>query len=174
MTLDLGLAARLIAGIRANTPGAEPWSTEGVAKALRTTAGSPGSVLAAAALAAEDPTLRAPSEKALLVHWPKNATTERPTPRWTPCGEHPEQPASSCTHPSHQSDMTPEQIAAAAAECKRLAAEATAAARERRAHVEEARAGAPDTHQRRGGGPHPAERPAAACPTPNHDDQEAS
>lgn len=96
MTLDLGLAARLIAGIRANTPGAEPWSTEGVAKALRTTAGSPGSVLAAAALAAEDPSLRAPSEKALLVHWPKNATTERPTPRWTPCGEHPDENALNC------------------------------------------------------------------------------
>ena len=90
-----------------------------------------------------------------------------------PCPDHP-QLAHPCPDPSHQGDMTPKQVAAAAAECKRLAAEATAAARERRAHVEEARAAASDTHQRRGGGPHPAERPAAACPTPNHDDQEAT
>ncbi|GGL27552.1 hypothetical protein H9L10_03635 [Phycicoccus endophyticus] len=98
-TLDLGLAARLIAGIRTETArhtGCHEWDAPGVAAALRATQGSPGSVLAAAALAAEDPSLRTPTEKALLRHWPKNAASEARYTAATPCPDHPEHDLAGC------------------------------------------------------------------------------
>lgn len=70
------------------------------------------------------------------MHWPKNATTERPAPRWTPCGVHPEHEAIGCPSCEAERDMTPEDVAAAAAECRRIAAEAKAAAQARRADIE--------------------------------------
>ena len=90
MTLDLGLAARLIAGIRSNTPGATAWDTAGIAAAIRDAGGSPGAAFAAAALAAEDVSLAKPSVSALRNHWPKNAGVEGPrTSHAMRCVEHP-------------------------------------------------------------------------------------
>ena len=78
MTADLGLAARLIAGIRTSTPGATEWDTAGIASALREVGGTPGAAFAAAALAAEDTALVKPSAAAFRNHWPKNAGVEAP------------------------------------------------------------------------------------------------
>jgi hypothetical protein len=90
MTLDLGLAARVVAGIRAATPGATEWDTAGVAAALREVGGTPGAALAAAALAAEDRALSKPSAAALRNHWPKNTGVEQPrVSHNVRCAEHP-------------------------------------------------------------------------------------
>jgi hypothetical protein len=89
MSLDLGLAARVVAGIRSTTPGAVPWDTAGVAAALKAVGGSPGAALAAAALAAEDAKLEKPSEAGFRNHWPKNATSEPVMSHNVRCHEHP-------------------------------------------------------------------------------------
>lgn len=91
MTLDLGLAARLIAGIRTETArhsGCREWDTPGIAKALQATEGPPGAVLAAAALAAEDANLRAPSAAAFKAHWPVQASAPPKASHDIPCPEH--------------------------------------------------------------------------------------
>lgn len=117
MTLDLGLAARVITGIRTVTAqhtGCVEWETPGVAAALRSTEGPPGAVLAAAALAAEDASLRFPTEAGFRAHWPKNASAPPKANHNVPCVDHPTHDMP-CTHPDHAGDMTPEQIAEAAA-----------------------------------------------------------
>jgi hypothetical protein len=89
MTLDIGLAARLIAGIRATT-GAPAWDTAGIAAALRDVGGTPGAAFAAAALAAEDTSLHKPSAKAFAQHWPQNAGVTAPRTSYdVHCPEHP-------------------------------------------------------------------------------------
>ena len=90
MTLDIGLAARLIADIRTATPGASEWDTAGIAAALREVGGTPGASFAAAALAAEDASLSKPTAVAFRNHWPKNAGVEPPRVSHNiPCPEHP-------------------------------------------------------------------------------------
>lgn len=78
MTLDIGLAARVISGIRAATPNCPDWDTPGIAAALREVGGTPGAALAAAALAAEDAALTKPSATAFKHHWPTNAGISAP------------------------------------------------------------------------------------------------
>jgi len=90
MTLDIGLAARLIAGIRSHTPDAAAWDTAGIAAALREVGGTPGAAFAAAALAAEDTALVKPSSAGFRNHWPKNAGVAEPrTSHNVRCPEHP-------------------------------------------------------------------------------------
>lgn len=92
MTLDAGLAARLIAGLRANTPNATQWDTAGIAAALREVGGTPGAAFAAAALAAEDASLTKPSAVAFRNHWPQNVGVAGPhISHDMPCPEHPTQ-----------------------------------------------------------------------------------
>ena len=113
MIVNVGAAVNVIHGIRthhAQTTGCPTWDAAGIRAALIATEGQPGDVLAAAALAASDPGLRLPSPNGFRAHWPKNATAE-PRQRYTqPCPEHPEH---DMPH-DHGSNMTPEQIAAAA------------------------------------------------------------
>ena len=52
-----------------------------------------------------------------------------------PCPDHPKY-SMPCPAPSHRGDMTPEQVAAAAAECRRIAAAKTDEARAKRAEIE--------------------------------------
>ena len=54
------------------------------------------------------------------------------------CDLHPDH-VMPCTHRDHLGDMTPEQIAEAAAECRRVAAQAQADAQTRRAEIENRR-----------------------------------
>jgi hypothetical protein len=71
MTLDPGLAARLLAGIRTETArrtGCREWDPAGISAALIATEGPPGAVLAAAALAAETAALDKPSPAAFRNH----------------------------------------------------------------------------------------------------------
>jgi hypothetical protein len=90
MTLDIGLAARLVAGIRSETPGCPNWDTAGIAAALREVGGTPGAAFAAAALAAEDAALVKPSASAFRVHWPQNAGVSAPRQSMNVrCPEHP-------------------------------------------------------------------------------------
>lgn len=73
MIVNLGAAVNVIHGIRthhAQTTGCPTWDEAGIRAALTGCEGTPGSVLAAAALAAEDANLRAPSASALRHHWP--------------------------------------------------------------------------------------------------------
>ncbi len=81
MIVNLGAAVNVIHGIRthhAQTTGCPTWDEAGIRATLTGCEGSPGSVLAAAALAAEDTNLRAPSVPALRHHWPVNATSTPP------------------------------------------------------------------------------------------------
>lgn len=90
MTLDIGLAARLIAGLRANTPNATAWDAAGIAAALREVGGTPGAAFAAAALAAEDAALIKPSVAAFKNHWPQNTGVAGPAVSHdVHCPEHP-------------------------------------------------------------------------------------
>ena len=118
MTLDLGLAARLIVGIRTQTAqrtGCPEWDTAGIAAALRATDGPPGAVLASAALAAEDPTLKLPSAAGFKAHWPKNASAPARIPNDVPCPEHRlSMPCRACRDRDDANALTPEQIAEAA------------------------------------------------------------
>lgn len=95
MILDLGLAVRLVVGIRTHTAqrtACQPWDAAGVSAALKATEGSPGAVLAAAVLAAEDPSCRTPNASTFAAHWPVNAASTRPAPRHAmTCPEHPDQ-----------------------------------------------------------------------------------
>jgi hypothetical protein len=82
MMVNLGAAVNVIHGIRthhAQTTGCPTWDEAGIRAALTACEGSPGSVLAAAALAAEDTNLRAPSVAAFRHHWPVNAPTHAAT-----------------------------------------------------------------------------------------------
>ena len=98
MTLDIGIAARTIAGIRSTTAlhhGCLGWDTPGIVKALEAV-GYSGAAVAAACLAAEDPKLDKPSAAGFRAHWPVNATS---TPRVSydqECPDHPDQAAGTC------------------------------------------------------------------------------
>ena len=112
MTLETGLAARLIAGIRSQTPGATPWDAPGIAAALAQVGGTPGAAFAAAALAAEDASLVKPSAAAFRNHWPTNAGVGAPRVSYdVPCIDHPEQvhPCPRCR--DEKPRLTPEAIA---------------------------------------------------------------
>ncbi len=141
MILDVGLAVRVITGVRTHTAmssGCLEWEAEGVRAALIKTEGSPGAVLAAACLAAEDASLRLPSPNAFANHWPVNASTTAPTHRQIlECPEHRQSlPCGPCKEVAGP-ELTPQQRADAAAECRRIAKEAMdKAAAERRAITE--------------------------------------
>lgn len=128
MILDVGLAVRVITGIRTHTAmsnGCPEWEAEGVRAALIGCEGTPGAVLAAACLAAEDASLRLPSVNAFRNHWPVNAKTDAPARRHSlDCPEHHEPvPCQTCKAEAGP-ELAPEQIAAAAAETRRLIDEA--------------------------------------------------
>jgi hypothetical protein len=128
MTLDIGLAARLIAGIRATAPGAAPWDAPGIAAALREVGGTPGAAFAAAALAAEDAALVKPSASAFRVHWPQNAGVSAPRQSMNVrCVDHPLsfQPCPQCAAKKCLPD--PQEHADYLAEKKKLEARKTAA-----------------------------------------------
>jgi hypothetical protein len=123
MMVNLGAAVNVIHGIRthhAQTTGCPTWDEAGIRAALTACEGTPGSVLAAAALAAEDANLRAPSVAALRHHWSAKASSTPPRhPLTQRCPDHPEH---DMPH-DHGGDMTLEQIA----EAKRVALAAAAA-----------------------------------------------
>lgn len=138
MTLHLGAAVAHISSIRsdlAQRTGCTEWDNGGIRAALIATEGAPSDVSAAACLAAGDESLKYPSRAALITHWPKNATAPARASNAMPCPTHPghDEP---CTHRDHLGDMSPEDIAAAAAECRRVAAQAKAAAEAKRAEIE--------------------------------------
>lgn len=115
MILDVGLAVRVVTAIRTHTAlqaGCPEWDAEGVRAMLVGSEGSPGAVLAAACLAAEDSSLRKPSPTALRNHWPVNATTTPPARRQVlECPEHRQpQPCPGC-EADRGPELTPEQIA---------------------------------------------------------------
>ena len=126
MIVNLGAAVNVIHGIRthhAQTTGCHTWDEAGIRAALTACEGTPGSVLAAAALAAEDTNLRAPSVAAFRHHWPVNATSTPPRHSFdVACIDHPQHDMP-CPHRDHAGDMTLEQIA----EAKRVALAAAAA-----------------------------------------------
>lgn len=116
MNLDIGLAARVVAGIRTETAqrtGCREWDTPGIAKALRETEGSPGAVLAAACLAAEDAKLERPSAAGFRVCWPVNAATQPKVSHNVPCPDHPGRvmPCDLCREGKRP--PTPDELAAA-------------------------------------------------------------
>ena len=117
MMVNLGAAVNVIHGIRthhAQTTGCPTWDEAGIRAALTACEGTPGSVLAAAALAAEDTNLRAPSVPAFRHHWPVNATSTPPRNSLdVACIDHPHHDIPR-PHRDHAGDMTPEQIAEAA------------------------------------------------------------
>ena len=117
MMVNLGAAVNVIHGIRthhAQATGCPTWDEAGIRKALTGCEGSPGSVLAAAALAAEDTNLRAPSVPAFRHHWSAKASSTPPRHSLdVACIDHPQHDMP-CPHRDHAGDMTPEQIAEAA------------------------------------------------------------
>lgn len=94
MILDIGLAVRVVQGVRtdtARTHGCPEWEGPGIQAALIATEGPPGVVLAAALLAASDPRLDKPSANAIRMHWPKNAGLTPPArTNNIPCPDHPD------------------------------------------------------------------------------------
>ena len=120
MIVNLGAAVNVIHGIRTHTAqqtGCPEWDEAGIRAALTACEGSPGSVLAAAALAAEDASLRAPSVAALRHHWPVNALSSMPrVPNLDLCPDHgnPRRDCLDCRRETGP-DLTPEQIRANAA-----------------------------------------------------------
>ncbi len=124
--VNLGAAVNVIHGIRthhAQTTGCPTWDEAGIRAALTACEGSPGSVLAAAALAAEDTNLRAPSVAAFRHHWSAKASSTPPRHSLdVACIDHPQHDMP-CPHRDHAGDMTLEQVA----EAKRVALAAAAA-----------------------------------------------
>lgn len=116
MTLDIGLAARVIAAIRTHTSqrtGCPEWDTPGIAKAIGATIGSPGDVLAAAAIAAEDPKLAKPSATAFTARWHSKASEPPRVSHDVPCPDHPGRvmPCDLCREGKRP--PTPDELAAA-------------------------------------------------------------
>ncbi len=101
----------------AQRTGCPEWDTAGIRAALIATQGPSCDVSAAACLAAGDPSLRVPSERGFVSHWPKNATTGPSRSNNVPCVDHPDHDMP-CLHRAHVGDMTREQISAAAAEIR--------------------------------------------------------
>ena len=127
--VNLGAAVNVIHGIRTHTAqqtGCPEWDAPGIRAALTACEGTPGSVLAAAALAAEDTNLRAPSVAALRHHWPVNALSSMPrVPNLDLCPDHgnPRRDCLDCRRETGP-DLTPEQIRANAAALRTQIAQA--------------------------------------------------
>lgn len=139
MILDIGLAVRVVTAIRTHTAmshGCPEWDAEGVRAMLTGSEGTPGAVLAAACLAAEDASLRKPSPTALRNHWPVNAATSAPTQRQAlECPEHREPlPCPPCKAEAGR-ELNAEELAAEKARCLRLAEEARDRRRQERADL---------------------------------------
>ena len=117
MMVNLGAAVNVIQAIRTHTAqqtGCPEWDAPGIRAMLTGSEGSPGSVLAAALIAAEDAALSKPSPAALRNHWPVNAKSEPPRPRnLDRCPDH-GNPRSDCLDCRRENgpELTPEQIAA--------------------------------------------------------------
>ncbi len=129
MIVNLGAAVNVIQAIRTHTAqqtGCPEWDAPGIRAMLTGSEGSPGSVLAAACLAAEDAALSKPSPAALRNHWPVNAKSEPPRPRnLDRCPEH-GNPRTDCLDCRRETgpELTPEQIAANAAALRTQIAQA--------------------------------------------------
>jgi len=121
MILNLGAAVNVVGAIRTHTAqatGCPEWDAPGIRAALTGCEGTPGAVLAAACLAAEDAALAKPSVAALRNHWPINAKSEPPrTPQLDRCLVHPGQDRRTCRACADERgpELTPEQVAANAA-----------------------------------------------------------
>ena len=117
MMVNLGAAVNVIQAIRTHTAqqtGCPEWDAPGIRAMLTGSEGSPGSVLAAACLAAEDPACLKPSPAALRNHWPVNAPSTPPrVPQLDRCPEH-GNPRPNCLDCRRENgpELTPEQIAA--------------------------------------------------------------
>ena len=146
MMVNLGAAVNVIHGIRthhAQTTGCPTWDEAGIRAALTGCEGSPGSVLAAAALAAEDTNLRAPSVAALRHHWPVNALSSMPrVPNLDLCPDH-GNPRSGCGPCRRETgpELTPDEIAANAAALRAQIADQQRKVREQRSEREALKAG---------------------------------
>ena len=91
MIPDIGLTVRVIAGIRTDTAtrtGCPEWDGPGIRKALIATDGPPAAVIAAACIAAGDPTLDKPSAAAFTARWHSKAETPAPPPPPVVCPTH--------------------------------------------------------------------------------------
>ena len=90
--VNLGAAVNVVQAIRTHTAqqtGCPEWDAAGIRAMLTGSEGSPGSVLAAALIAAEDASLAKPSPAALRNHWPVNAPSTPPrVPQLDLCPEH--------------------------------------------------------------------------------------
>lgn len=117
MILNLGAATNVVVAVRTHTAqhtGCPEWDAAGIRAMLTGSEGSPGSVLAAACLAAEDPACLKPSPAALRNHWPVNAPSSLPRiPNLDLCPDH-GNPRSDCLDCRRENgpELTPEQIAA--------------------------------------------------------------
>ena len=117
MMVNLGAAVNVIHGIRTHTAqqtGCPEWDAPGIRAMLTGSEGSPGSVLAAALIAAEDASLARPSPAALRNHWPVNAPSTPPRiPNLDLCPDH-GNPRSDCLDCRRETgpDLTPEEIRA--------------------------------------------------------------
>ena len=117
MIVNIGAAVNLIAAVRTHTAqatGCPEWDAPGIRAMLTGSEGSPGSVLAAALIAAEDAALSKPSPAALRNHWPVNAPSSPPrVPQLDRCHVHPGQDRRTCQPCADERgpDLTPEQIA---------------------------------------------------------------
>ena len=115
MIVNLGAAVNVVQAIRAHTAqrtGCPEWDPAGIRAMLTGSEGSPGSVLAAALIAAEDTNLAKPSPAALRNHWPVNAPSTPPrVPQLDLCPEHgnPRPDCLDCRRDAGP-DLTPEQI----------------------------------------------------------------
>ena len=127
--VNLGAAVNVIHGIRTHTAqqtGCPEWDAPGIRAMLTGSEGSPGSVLAAACLAAEDPACLKPSPAALRNHWPVNAPSSPPrVPQLDLCPDHgnPRRDCLDCRRETGP-DLTPEQIRANAAALRTQIAQA--------------------------------------------------
>ena len=136
MTLNLGAAVNAIASIRtatAQTTGCPEWDPPGIRRAIIEAGGTPGQALAAAAIAAEDPTLKYPTAAALRTRWHTKATTPPPPPRQLDhCPAHPGHDRQTCQPciTERGPDITPQQLA----EIRHQILEATTAGK---AHIQQ-------------------------------------
>ena len=147
MIFNVGAATNVIDAIRthtAQTTGCPTWDTPGIRAALTGCEGNPGAVLAAACLAAEDPSCLKPSVAALRTHWPVNAKSEPPrVPNLDMCPIHPGHERRDCRpcRDDHGPTLDDQARAAAADECRGVIAELQRKVRELRAEREALKAG---------------------------------
>ena len=146
MILNLGAAVNVVQGIRTHTAqqaGCPEWDAPGIRAMLTGSEGSPGSVLAAACLAAEDSACLKPSVAALRTHWPVNALSSLPrVPNLDLCPDH-GNPRSDCGPCRRETgpELTPDEIAANAAALRAQIADQQRKVRELRAEREALKAG---------------------------------